>query len=91
MEPLQQVQPEQEVILERSIGNHFEELLEKKGRLGEFEALSKLYRPEIVGDNNQGVPIRLTPNSFPATVAQVLRMKVLPSQELRFQPAVAGG
>ena len=26
-----QVQPEQEVILERSIGNHFEELLEKKG------------------------------------------------------------
>ena len=86
-----QVQPEQEVILERSIGNHFEELLEKKGRLEEFEALSKIYQPEIVGENNIGEPIRLTPKSFPATVAQVLRMKVLPSQELRFQPAVAGG
>ena len=86
-----QVQPEQEVILERSIGNHFEELLEKKGRLEEFEALSKIYQPEIVGENNIGEPIRLTPKSFPATVAQVLRMKVLPTQELRFQPAVAGG
>jgi len=86
-----QVQPEQEVILERSIGNHFEELLEKKGRLEEFEALSKIYQPEIVGENNIGEPIRLTPKSFPATVAQVLRTKVLPTQELRFQPAVAGG
>ena len=91
MEQLQQVQQEQEVILERSIGNLFEELLEKKGRMGECEILSKLYKPEIVGKNGVGDPIRLTPNSFPATVAQVLRMKVLPSQVLRFQPAVAGG
>jgi len=85
------VQPEQEVIIEKSIGNIFEELLVKKGRIGEFEALSKLWRPEIVGEGNVGVPIRLTPNSFPATVAQVLRMKVLPTQVLRFHPAVAGG
>ncbi|RLD63433.1 MAG: hypothetical protein DRI84_09670 [Bacteroidetes bacterium] len=88
---MEQIQVQQEVITERSIGNLFQELLEKKGRLEEFESLSKLYRPEIVGENNVGEPIRLTPNSFPATVAQVLRTKVLPSQELRFQPAVAGG
>ena len=50
MEQLQQVQQEQEVILERSIGNLFEE-----------------------------------------NPAQVLRTKVLPTQELRFHPAVAGG
>jgi hypothetical protein len=88
---MEQIQVQQEVITERSIGNLFQELLESKGRIGEFESLSKLYRPEIVGENNVGEPIRLTPNSFPATVAQVLRTKVLPSQELRFQPAVAGG
>jgi hypothetical protein len=73
MEQLQQVQQEQEVILERSIGNLFEEFLESKGRIGEFKALSQQV------------------NSFPATVAQVLRTKVLPTQELRFHPAVAGG
>ena len=88
---MEQIQVQQEVITEKSIGNLFQELLEKKGRMGEFEILSKLYKPEIVGKNGVGDPIRLTPNSFPATVAQVLRMKVLPSQELRFQPAVAGG
>ena len=44
MEQLQ-VQPEQEVITEKSIGNLFQELLEKKGRIGEFERLSsQLYK-----------------------------------------------
>jgi hypothetical protein len=81
-----QVQPEQEVILERSIGNLFEEFLESKGRIGEFESLSKSVNIVVDGEY-----VRLTPKGFPATVAQVLRTKVLPSQELRFQPAVAGG
>ena len=86
MEQLQQVQPEQEVILEKSIGNLFEEFLEAKGRTGEFEALSQNVNISVDGEF-----VRLTPKGFPATVAQVLRTKVLPSQELRFQPAVAGG
>lgn len=88
---MEQIQVQQEVITEKSIGNLFQELLEKKGRMGEFEILSQLYKPEIVGKNGVGYPIRLTPKGFPATVAQVLKMKVLPTQELRFQPAVAGG
>ena len=88
---MEQIQVQQEVITEKSIGNLFQELLEKKGRMGEFEILSQLYKPEIVGKNGVGDPIRLTPKSFPATVAQVLRTKVLPTQNLRFHPAVAGG
>ena len=86
MEQLQQVQQEQEVILERSIGNLFEEFLASKGRIGEFKALSQQVNISVDGDF-----VRLTQKGFPATVAQVLRTKVLPSQVLRFQPAVAGG
>ena len=86
MEQLQQVQQEQEVILERSIGNLFEEFLDSKGRIGEFEALSQQVNISVDGDF-----VRLTQKGFPATVAQVLRTKVLPTQELRFHPAVAGG
>jgi hypothetical protein len=86
MEQLQQVQPEQEVILEKSIGNLFEEFLESKGRTAEFETLSQQVNISIDGEF-----VRLTPKGFPATVAQVLRNKVLPTQELRFHPAVAGG
>ena len=86
MEQLQQVQPEQEVITEKSIGNLFQEFLEAKGRIGEFERLSKSVNISIDGEF-----VRSTPKGFPATVAQVLRTKVLPTQNLRFHPAVAGG
>jgi len=85
MEPLQQVQ-EQEVITEKSIGNLFEEFLASKGRIGDFKTSSQLVNISIDGEF-----VRLTPKSFPATVSQVLRTKVLPTQELRFHPAVAGG
>lgn len=86
MEQLQQVQPEQEVITEKSIGNLFQEFLESKGRIGEFKEASQLVNIVVDGEY-----VRLTPKGFPATVAQVLRTKVLPTQELRFHPAVAGG
>ena len=49
MEQLQQVQPEQEVITEKSIGNLFQEFLESKGRIGEFKEASQLVNIVVDG------------------------------------------
>lgn len=86
MEQIQQFKQEQEVILEKSIGNLFEEFLTKKNRLAEFDEMAK-YTNVIIGNEF----VRLTPKGFPALVKDILKMVVKSTQELRFQPATASG
>lgn len=97
MEQLQQVQKEQEeVIAEISIGNAFSEYLiskgEKKGKnfLPDFARLS---RTALVMVDNKPVDRNgvIGGNSHPAKVSEVLRLRVNPTQEVRFQPILAGG
>ena len=76
----------QEVTLDRSVGSLFADKLESKGRIGEFEKLSKRYNVDVNGDY-----LRLTPTSPPALVSEILKMVVKPDQEVKFFPAVAGG
>lgn len=67
------------------VGNLFESFLSKKNRLAEFDVLSKTNYVEIDGvyvKNSKG---------FHATVSELLRMIVKPTQKLRFRPANAGG
>ncbi len=77
---------EQEVILEKSIGNLFEEFLIKKNRLAEFGYQSK--RTLIAID---GEVLRLGVGGFPAKVSQVLKLVIKPTQEIRFHPWIAAG
>ena len=77
---------EQEVSLDRSIGNLFTEFLESKNRLAEFDNFSK--RTLVVLD---GEVLRSTSHGFPAKVFEVLKLIVKPTQEIRFQPILAGG
>lgn len=78
---------EQEVILERSVGNLFEEFLSVKyNRLAEFDDWSQRTLVSLDGE-----VVRLEEKGFPAKVSQILKMVIKPDQELRFLPAVAGG
>lgn len=80
-------QPEQqEVSLERSIGNLFEEFLDGKNRLAEFDNFSK--RTLVIVDD---VVIRSPTSGFPAKVMEILKLVIKPTQEVRFQPILAGG
>lgn len=72
--------------LERSVGNLFADFLESKHRLGDFKKLSELTIISIDGEF-----LRLKAKGFPARVSEILKMSLMPSQELKFFPAVAGG
>ncbi len=74
-----------EVQLERSIGNLFEEFLTSKNRLAEFDNFAQ--RTLIAID---GEVVRST-SGFPAKIAEILKLIVKPTQEVRFQPILAGG
>jgi len=77
---------EQEVILERSIGNLFEEFLTKKNRLAEFEYWSKRTLISIDGE-----VLRLSTKGFPAKVSQTLKLIIKPTQKIIFRPWIAAG
>lgn len=90
----QSIEKQQDQIsIERSIGNLFTDFLEKKNRLAEFDVMSK-----SVGITIDGVALRihqgeltLEPKGFPATVFQALKYVVKATQNIVFQPAVASG
>lgn len=77
----------QEVDVEKSIGNLFEEFLTKKNRLAEFDSWSK--RTQVLID---GKTVRTNGDKgLPKYVSQILKMIIKPTQVLKFQPIIAGG
>ncbi|KKL98551.1 hypothetical protein LCGC14_1823300 [marine sediment metagenome] len=76
----------QEVDVEKSIGNLFEEFLTKKNRLAEFDNWAGRTLVSIDGEI-----LRLSARGFPAKVSQILKLVIKPTQELKFFPALAGG
>lgn len=76
----------QEVDIEKSIGNLFEEFLTKKNRLAEFDSWSQRTLVSIDGE-----VLRLSAKGFPAKVSQILKLVIKPTQELKFFPILAGG
>jgi hypothetical protein len=85
-----QTEIEQEVTLDRSVGNLFEEFLSSKNRLAEFDNWSQR---TLVSIDGAVVDINGTTGGkgFPAKVFQILKLVVKPTQEIRFQPILAGG
>jgi len=77
---------EQEVSLDRSVGNLFTEFLESKNRLAEFDNWAN--RTLVIVD---GEALRGITHNFPAKVAEILKLVIKPTQEVRFQPILAGG
>ena len=94
MEQIQQIQQiqqfksplEQEVIVEKSVGNLFEEFLSNKNRLAEFDNWAG--RTLVVVD---GEIQRLSAKGLPAKVSQILKLVIKPTQSLKFLPILAGG
>ncbi len=80
-----QTEIEQEVSLDRSIGNLFTEFLESKNRLAEFDNFADRTLIAIDGE------VLRAKSGFPAKVAEILKLIVKPTQEVRFQPILAGG
>lgn len=76
---------EQEVSLDRSVGNLFTEFLESKNKLVDFDKYAQITSVSIDGSIVRGS------GGFPAKIKEILKMVVKPSQEVRFLPAVAGG
>ncbi len=76
---------EQEVSLDRSIGNLFTEFLESKNRLAEFDNFAQRALVVVDGEVLRGA------HGFPAKVMEVLKLVIKPTQEVRFQPILAGG
>ena len=83
MKQIQELQ--EQVSLERSVGNLFTEFLESKNRLGEFAFWS-----ENVMVSLDGTVVRCA-GGFPAKVMDILKMVILPTQVLKFLPRHAGG
>ncbi len=85
MKQIFQTEIEQEVQLERSIGNLFEEFLTSKNRLAEFDNFAQRTLIAIDGE------VVRAKSGFPAKVAEILKLIVKPTQEIRFQPILSGG
>lgn len=90
MEQIQQFKPEQEVILDRSVGNLFEEFLSEKNRLAEFDNWAGRTMVDLDGTVVRLISANGKP-SYPANVSQILKMIIKPSQVLKFFPINAGG
>lgn len=83
---MEQIQLEQEqVSLDKSIGSLFADWLEQKNRVSEFDRLAQIVYVSIDGEC-----VRMS-KGYPAMVSQIMKLIVRPDQEVRFQPAVAGG
>lgn len=80
-----ELEQEVEVSLDRSIGNLFENFLESKNRLAEFDNFAQRTLIAIDGE------VIRAKSGFPAKVAEILKLIVKPTQEVRFQPILAGG
>ncbi len=86
MKQILQPKIEQEVSLERSIGNLFEEFLIAKNRpIADFGKHAENVLVSIDGTVLRGA------GGFPAKVADILKLVVKPTQEVVFQPILAGG
>lgn len=91
MEQIQQFNQEQEVILEKSIGNLFEEYLTKKNRLAEFDNLAENVMVTISNDGGRIFEVVRGTGGFPAKVKDILAMVIKPTQEIIFRKRIAGG
>lgn len=85
-----QTEIEQEVTLDRSVGTLFADRLESKNRLAEFDKLAKSTLVTIDGSvvDRNGV---VGGKGLTARVIDVLKLVVKPTQEIGFQPILAGG
>ena len=85
-----QTEIEQEVSLDRSIGTLFADKLEEKNLLAEFDRESNrtlvIIDGSVVDKNGNVGGTALT-----ARVADILKLIVKPTQEVSFQPILAGG
>ena len=87
MKQIFQTEIEQEVSLDRSIGNLFEEFLKERGQ--PMEAFGE--HAENVLISLDGEVLRTHVGGFPAKVSQILKMVIRPDQKVEFLPAVASG
>lgn len=76
---------EQEISLERSIGNLFTDFLQKKNRLAEFDKIAENVMVSLDGAVLRGA------GGFPAKVKDILKMVIKPTQVVKFLPRNAGG